>query len=280
VTSNQGETIRRSHLAAYLDAIGVRAPSPATCPFDPGVAPAVLASHLEQSAHLMLSLKVSMACWMIADESATRRKVASARTAGVPTRTGGGPYEVAVAHGRLAEYLDLCGEIGFDGIECGAGFTSPDVSPERVVQMASERALTVEYELGKKHDGAFDARRLQALIDEGQRWLQAGAKRLVIEARETAAGVGLFDTDGRLHVPLAEQLVDALGMATLVFEAPTKSSQFALLDHFGPQILLANVPLDELLRVEIYRRGLHSDAFSNPKLRPTTSAFTSVGHRP
>src|SRR6185437_8132895 len=159
MTSMQAEAIRRSHLAAYLDAIGVRAPSPATCPFDPGVAPAVLASHLEQSAHLMLSLKVSMACWMIADESATRRKVASARAAGVPTHTGGGPYEVAVAHGRLAEYLDLCGEIGFDGIECGAGFTSPDVSPERVVQMASERALTVEYELGKKHDGAFDARR-------------------------------------------------------------------------------------------------------------------------
>jgi phosphosulfolactate synthase len=28
------------------------------------------------------------------------------------------------------------------------------------------------------------------------------------------------------------------------------------------------VRLEELLRVEIYRRGLHSDAFSNPKLRP------------
>ena len=269
-----------SRLAGYLDVIGVRAPSPATCPFDPGVAPAVLEGHLEQSAHLMLSLKISMACWMIADESATRRKVASARTAGVPTQTGGGPYEVALAQGRLAEYLDLCLEIGFDGIECGAGFTNPDVSPERVVQMASERGLTVDYELGKKHGGAFDAPRLQALIDEGQRWLQAGAKRLVIEARESAAGVGLFDTDGRLNVPLAERLVSALGLATLVFEAPTKSSQFALLDHFGPQILLANVPLDELLRVEIYRRGLHSDAFSNPKLRPAMSAFASVGHRP
>jgi hypothetical protein len=28
------------------------------------------------------------------------------------------------------------------------------------------------------------------------------------------------------------------------------------------------VRLEELLRVEIYRRGLHSDAFNQPKLRP------------
>ena len=30
-----------------------------------------------------------------------------------------------------------------------------------------------------------------------------------------------------------------------------------------------NVRLEELLRVEIYRRGLHSDAFANPNLRPS-----------
>jgi phosphosulfolactate synthase len=55
----------------------------------------------------------------------------------------------------------------------------------------------------------------------------------------------------------------------VLFEAPNKPSQFALLDHFGPEIHLCNVRLEEILRVEIYRRGLHSDAFSNPKLRPT-----------
>jgi phosphosulfolactate synthase len=54
----------------------------------------------------------------------------------------------------------------------------------------------------------------------------------------------------------------------VVFEAPTKASQFALLDHFGPGVLLSNVRLEELLRVEIYRRGLHSDAFGRPNLSP------------
>ena len=55
---------------------------------------------------------------------------------------------------------------------------------------------------------------------------------------------------------------------SLTYEAPTKPSQFALLDHFGPEVRLCNVRLEELLRVEIYRRGLHSDAFCKDNLRP------------
>ena len=55
-------------------------------------------------------------------------------------------------------------------------------------------------------------------------------------------------------------------------EAPTKASQFALLDHFGREVHLCNVRLEELLRVEIYRRGLHSDAFGKEKLRPERPA--------
>jgi len=32
-------------------------------------------------------------------------------------------------------------------------------------------------------------------------------------------------------------------------------------------VRLGNVRLEELLRVEIYRRGLHADAFAQPRLR-------------
>ncbi len=261
----------------YLREINVRTVAPATYAFDPGVAPVVLESHLQQSAHLMLSLKISMACWMIAGESATRQKVLAARTAGVPANTGGGPYEVAVAQGRLREYLDLCADVGFDAIECGAGFTDPSASAPEVVRMASERGLGVEYELGKKHRGEFDPDRIADLIEEGRRWLDAGAGRLIIEARESAVGVGLFGAGGQLNTALAERLVSGLGLSSLVFEAPSKASQFALLDHFGCHVRLANVPLDELLRVEIYRRGLHSDAFSNPELRPAPPVATAAG---
>ena len=78
----------------------------------------------------------------------------------------------------------------------------------------------------------------------------------------------MFDENGRLDLKLADRFADELGMHVVIFEAPTKSSQFALLDHFGPEVHLCNVRLEELLRVEIYRRGLHADAFDNERLRP------------
>jgi phosphosulfolactate synthase len=259
---------RRGPFDEHLRRLGVPELPRAVYPFDPGIAPVVLRSHLEQSAHLMLGLKISMACWMIAGEHATRSKVQAAHASGVQANTGGGPYEVAVAQGQLDSYLDLCADVGFDGIECGAGFTDPSVAPAAVIAMAAERGLGVDYEIGTKHGGALDVAGLNEAIEDGQRWLHAGARRLIVEARENAAGVGLFDVMGTLNAAGAERIADAFGLRSVIFEAPTKPSQFALLDHFGPEVQLSNVRLDEVLRVEIYRRGLHSDAFANPKLRP------------
>jgi len=261
---------RHLHTSDYLSMIGVPEIRPATSPFDPGYDPATLESHLEQSAHLMSILKISMACWMVAKEAATRRKVAAAKKHHVPTVTGGGPFEVAVAQGQLSAYLDLCADIGVTRIECGEGFTEMTLKAADVVKMASERGLDVQFELGKKHTGAFTEDGVTQLIEQGRRWLDAGALQLVVEARESAKEVGLFDDKGNLHCGYADRFAKAFGLDTVMFEAPNKASQFALLNHLGREVHLCNVRLEELLRVEIYRRGLHSDAFARENLRPVT----------
>lgn len=254
--------------ARYLSGIGVAVLPPRLSPFDPGYDPVTLEAHLVQSAHLVEILKISMACWMIADEAASRAKFEAARRHGVRTTTGGGPFEVAVAQRRLSEYLDLVADVGADRIECGSGFTEAALVPEEIVRAAEERGLEVQFELGKKHGGTFGADTIAELVEVGRRWLEAGAKQLVVEARESAVGVGLFDTDGGLNGDFADRLADAFGLSVVVFEAPNKASQFALLDHFGPEVHLCNVRLEEILRVEIYRRGLHSDSFGKPRLSP------------
>lgn len=256
------------HTRDYLRSIGVPDLAPATSPFDPGYDPVTLESHLEQSGHLISLLKISMACWLIADERASRRKFEAARQHGVATTTGGGPFEVAVAQGRLAEYLDLVADMGATRIECGEGFTDMPLAPEDVVARAHQRGLEVQFELGKKHDGGFTEETVGELIEQGRRWLDAGAVQLVVEARESAQGVGLFSDAGVLNGAFADRFADAFGLETVIFEAPNKPSQFALLDHFGQNVHLCNVRIEELLRVEIYRRGLHSDAFGRENLRP------------
>ena len=252
----------------YLRAIGVPELPALTSPFDPGYDPATLEGHLAQSHHLMAILKISMACWLVADEAVTRRKIAAAREYGVPTVTGGGPFEIAVAQGCLPEYLDLCADVGVTRIECGEGFTDMPLAPGEVVGMARERGLEVQFELGKKHDGAFSGDVVSGLIEQGRRWLDAGALEVVVEARESAKGVGVFDDEGTFNARLADRFAEAFGLATVMFEAPNKPSQFALLNHFGRDVRLSNVRLEELLRVEIYRRGLHSDAFGHENLKP------------
>lgn len=256
------------HTADYLALIGVAKLPPLTSPFDPGYDPATLESHLEQSAHLMSILKISMACWLIANENVTRRKITVAKLHGVPTVTGGGPFEIAVAQGQLEKYLDLCADIGVARIECGEGFTDLRLDARDIVRMAHDRGLEVQFELGKKHGGAFEENVVERLIEQGKRWIDAGAVQLVVEARESAQGVGLFDDKGNFNASFAERFANAFALGGVMFEAPNKSSQFAMLEHFGREVHLCNVRLEELLRVEIYRRGLHSDAFGKANLRP------------
>jgi phosphosulfolactate synthase len=258
----------RLHTDEYLKSIGVPEIRPSTSPFDPGYDLLTLSGHLEQSHHLMSILKISMACWMIANEDVTRQKIAAAQKYRVQTSTGGGPFEVAYVQGKLQQYLDLVADFGFTRIECGEGFTDISLNAKETVKMANDRGLDVQFELGKKHAGAFTEETVEALITQGKRWLDAGALQLVVEARESAKGVGLFDDEGNLKVGFADRFANAFGHGVVMFEAPNKPSQFALLDHFGPEVHLCNVRLEELLRVEIYRRGLHSDAFSKENLRP------------
>lgn len=252
----------------YLRLIGVPELPPRTSAFDPGYDAHTLQAHIEQSSRFISELKISMACWQIADEAATRRKIEAAHQYSVPVVTGGGPYEVAVQFGVLPQFLELCASIGVNRIEAGEGFTDAQNNPAEIVKLAESYGLEVQFEVGDKHAGAFTVDVIQKLIDQGQRWLDAGARQIVIEARESAAGVGLFDDNGAFNGAYADRFAQAFGMDIALFEAPTKPSQFALLRHFGPSVHLGNVRLEELLRVEIYRRGLHSDSFQYENLRP------------
>jgi phosphosulfolactate synthase len=260
----------------YLDLIGVLQIPPLTSPFDPGYDPVTLESHLEQSSHLISLLKISMACWQIANERATRRKVDAARRYDIPVCTGGGPFEIAATFGKLPDYLDLCADIGMTRIEAGEGFTDLKMKPEEVVRIASERGLEVQFEVGKKHAGTFTSDIVGELIEQGKRWLDSGAKQIVVEARESAKDIGVFGQKGEFDAKAADRFAEAFGFDVAIFEAPNKPSQFALLNHFGPEVHLSNVRLEELLRVEIYRRGLHSDAFQYENLRPKGPSSASL----
>ena len=171
----------------YLEQIGVRPTPRATCPFDPGYDPVTLESHLEQSAHLMGTLKISMACWLVADEGATRRKVQRRPRSGVPTVAGGGPFETAVAQRALPAYLDLCADVGLTRSSAARVHRPAARARERSPPGGRARA-GARVRAGREARRALHRRAAEELIATGPRWLDAGARRLVVEARESAAG--------------------------------------------------------------------------------------------
>lgn len=255
-------------------AMGVADIPPRTSPLDPGYDAATVEAHLQQSGHLMSRLKLSTAQWLIAAQPEVERKIRAAKRAGVPVVTGGTPFEVSQEKGLLDRYFELCASMGVDRIEIAEGFTRT-TDLVGVVGLARRHGLEVQAELGDKHSGAFDPVEVKRLIERGTMWLSAGARQLIVEARESAENVGIFDKTGTANFAAAENLVGAFGLETLVFEAPNKKSQFELMTHFGKEVQLSNVRLEEVLRVEIYRRGLHADSYqreladAGPSTNPT-----------
>ena len=65
--------------------------------------------------------------------------------------------------------------------------------PEDVINLAQKFGLEVQVELGEKQGGSFTAAVASSLIDRGHRWLAAGADQVIVEGRESAQGIGLFD---------------------------------------------------------------------------------------
>lgn len=214
----------------------------------------------------MAALKLSMTCWQVAAFDATQAKIDAARTYGVPLVTGGASFEIAVNRGTLEQYFAMCQALGIDRIEAGEGFTDLRVTPDQTLSLARDYGLQVQFELGSKHEGTFTPERVKELVSQGREWVDAGVVCLVIEARESAQGIGLFGAHGEFRNETADLLVDEFPLDLLCFEAPTKASQFDLLKHLGPDVVLSNVRLEELLRVEIFRRGMHADSYGEPRL--------------
>jgi phosphosulfolactate synthase len=257
------------HTAEYLRLIGIRELPPLTSPLDAGYDPSTLESHLDQSSHLMATLKISMACLILANETATRRKTAAAKSYNVPTVIGSGPFGIAVAQNRLPVYLDLCADMCFTRIECASVFAGRSLNAAEVVKMAEARGLEVQVEIEKKDPAALTSDVLEQLIAEGKHWLDAGALELVVEASNRGAGASPFDWSHERAFcdAMADRLAHEFGLTVVMFKTATNVSQFAFLDHFGPQVRLSNVRLEDLLNVEIYRRGLYCEALASEKPR-------------
>jgi phosphosulfolactate synthase len=185
-----------------------------------------------------------------------RAKVQALKTAGVTTCLGGTLLEIAWAQHRTVECLEWAHAMGIEAVEVSRGIADMPVRDKHeLINRAAEHFIVLA-ETGAKDD----SRRMPA--DE---WAQemlgdraAGAVWLIAEGRESGT-VGIYESTGGIHIDIIEAIVQAVGVESVIFEAPRKEQQAFFINRFGEGVNVGNIAPQDVVSVETMRLGLRAD---------------------
>lgn len=230
-----------------------------TAVIDKGLGLAETQDLLELAGDYLDYVKLAFGTSALYGRSLLARKIQLIRAYGVQVYPGGTFLEVAYLQGRLPEFVAHAAALGFTALEVSDGtVTLPPEDRSRAIQAGHEAGLTVLTEVGKKDTAA--QRPAAELRKQLERDLAEGATHVIVEGRESGKGVGVYDARGDLKEDDVETLLTELAdPSILIWEAPLKSQQEALIARFGPDVNLGNVPTTEILALEALRRGLRGD---------------------
>jgi phosphosulfolactate synthase len=186
-------------------------------------------------------------------------KLAAYREHDVPVMLGGTLTELAWLHDRVDELCAWLDELGIDALEVSSGVVAiPSADKAALIERLAAR-YTVFAEVGEKDPAALMAPyRWVALIREA---LEAGAQLVICEGRATGTA-GLYRPDGEARSGLIDEIVHEIDRGKLVFEAPQKHQQVWLIERYGSDVNLGNVPPAEVLSLETLRLGLRADTLA------------------
>ncbi len=200
------------------------------------------------------------------DEEFLKEKNRKLTSAHIEVMPGGTFLEIAVWQKKLEEYLDKARRLGFSSIEISDGTIDMDLEiRKRAISEARDRGFGVITEVGKKDPKeALPLSQVHRLIEED---LTNGAQMVIIEAREAGKGVGIFDADGKIKQDEVEGIIQGVqDMNTIMWEAPIKNQQQALIIRCGTNVNLGNIPPDEILALEALRQGVRGDTLKRAYL--------------
>lgn len=230
-----------------------------TMVLDKGMGIHATADLLQMAAHVIDSIKLTFGTSAFYEESVLREKIALVQEAGVDIYPGGTFLEAAVAQGKVADYVLRARELGFNTIEVSDGTIEMDAATRSdIVKLAKDAGFKVLTEVGKKDPK--DAITTTTMHEQIAADLAQGADKVIVEARESGHGVGIFDSSGDVQTEMVEEILGGINnVDDLIWEAPIKSQQQWLILEFGPNVNLGNIPPDDILALEALRCGMRGD---------------------
>lgn len=228
-----------------------------TMMIDTGVPTRHFADVVASFAPLIDVVKFGWGTSLVTDD--IKYKIDAPRDHDVDHYFGGTLFEVFAAQDAVDDWRRYVDAFGCRTVEISNG-TIPMSNTAKagyIARFASE--LRVYSEVGFKDPTQSEHLSPQQWIEYIREDLDAGAYKVITEARESGRS-GICRADGTLRTDLIAKIArSGIDATDLVFEAPTKDLQVAMIREFGSNVNLGNVAVTDLVALETLRTGLRGD---------------------
>jgi phosphosulfolactate synthase len=212
------------------------------------------------------------------DEDLIRKNIKIYRDWGIDVQIGGIPYEIAVLQGKQAQYMERARELGTNIVEVeshAAGLSLQQMKSE--VKTLKGEGFKVVGEVGAKWADLDETRpnrdavHVEKVVEKMLQLLDVGADHVIWEGMVVRALLGnrLENKKGQEQL---FKVVEAVKQENIIFEMwsargnPNSPLWGWLVQHFGPDVNLGNINVQDISMLETIRRGLSYDP-AHPYIR-------------
>ena len=214
-------------------------------------------------------VKITFGTAALYEESVLKNKIAIYKKAGLSPMIGGTLTEVAILNAggysfpMLRSYIEYAKGLGFTHAEFSDGsIFIPAKDRRSIIRMFINAGFKVISEIGKKDPKKDEMITLEQRIDLMRQDLESGSEMVIIEARESGKGVGVMGKTGEVLCEELDEIIEEIGLAQTMIEAPEKNQQQCIFMRYGPAANLGNIQPRDIIAVAALRSGLRGDTIS------------------
>lgn len=191
-------------------------------------------------------------------EKLLKEKIKLYKSEGIRVYFGGTLFEAYFIRKQEDDYFRVLDKFNVDCVEISDGSIEilHEIKCEAIERFSKK--FTVISEVGSKDANKnFPPRKwVQMMKNE----LDAGSYKVIAEGRE-AGNVGVYSSDGNVHVRLVNRLIAKIGVEKIIWETPQKQQQTFFIKLIGANVNLGNISPSDVIPLETLRLGLRSDTF-------------------
>jgi phosphosulfolactate synthase len=247
---------------------------------DKGHGLATTADILEISPGLIDHWKFTFGTSVFVPAHILRQKLRMLKNQGILIYPGGTLLEAAIVRNKWQEFIKRARALGFSAIEISDGtILLPQELRLKIIRYTLEQGFTAITEVGKKDSAQQHTPK--EITEQALQDLEWGASYVIVEARESGKKIGIYDDNGAIQTDIFVTICERMGFQVdrLIWEAPLKNQQSLLIQHFGSNVNLGNIPSTEILALEAMRVGLRFETFSDTVTNVSASRIVDQSKR-